>query len=158
MTYFKNAACTFLFLYACVGLHAQGNPADSLAIVTTVLEYDEGFQKSDKSLVLNALSGDLIFTGGNYSDNPDDWQAHMFLSGNDLEKWVDFMLNNAGPFENDIRISHCAVRGKAAVLVTTETGRNQFRTWKDDKVVYLLGRLETGWKIKSVFIRNARNP
>ncbi len=95
---------------------------------------------------------------GNYSDDPSKWQAHQFLSGTSIDEWINMMLENAGPFQNSFEIKNHNTRNNAAIVVTNETGRNKFREWKDEEVVYYFGKVENTWKLTGFFIKNLKNP
>lgn len=157
-----NKATTTIFFMLCIsmsGLKSQDSfLSDSVDVTSTINLFHYGFVQNDKKMIKSVLSDDLMYFNGNYSDDLATWQVHNYLSGKDLKNWLDFMLKEAGPFENNLRVIHCYIRRNAAILVTTETGRNKFRNWKDDKVVYLLGKQKGKWKLKSVFFKDAANP
>ena len=95
---------------------------------------------------------------GNFSGDPTAWQAHLFLAGEDLQKWLEAFLEHAGPYENHHEFLHTSIRNNAAIVVTLETGKNKFRSWKKEQVLWQLGKYGTDWKIVGLFIKNIRNP
>jgi len=123
-----------------------------------IVRYHQGLIDNNPEAVLNALGREFIMFNGNYSAEPTDWQAHMFLCGQALQDWPATFLNEAGPYENQYEFLRTHIRGNAAVVVTRETGRNRFRAWKDESVTWLLGQREGEWRIVGYFIRDIRNP
>lgn len=121
-------------------------------------KYHEGFSNGNFQLIRNSISNQLNMINGNFSSDPSKWQAHQFLSGNDINKWIDMMLANAGPFENSFQVKSQNTHNNSAVIVTTETGRNKFRSWENEEVVYYLGKVNDSWKITGFFIKNISNP
>ena len=112
----------------------------------------------DPERVLSSLGKSVFMFNGNYSTDVGRWQAHLFLDGENLSAWPEQMIEQAGPWENRFEVVSRHVRGDSAVVVTRETGRNRFREWKDEEVVYLLGRTADSWRIVGLFIRDAANP
>ncbi len=123
-----------------------------------IIRYHQGFSNNDPQTVLAALGQEFIMFNGNYSAEPSDWQAHLFLIGQALRDWPAAFLNEAGPCENQYEFIHTHIRGDAAVVVTRETGRHRFRSWENEIVTWLLGQREREWRIVGYFIRDIRNP
>ena len=125
---------------------------------TAFSNYHEGFSKGDPEMVLDAIGAEFFMFNGNFSGDPTDWQAHMYLQGTDREQWPQMFLQEAGPYENQFGFLHVDIRGEAAIVVTLESGRNRFRVWKDEVVTWFLGRRDNNWKILGFFIRDISNP
>jgi len=123
-----------------------------------IVQYHEGLMTNAPAEVLAALAPHFMMVNGNYSGDPTDWQAHLFLTGPALAEWPALFLREAGPYHNHYEVLHIDIRGDAAVVVTKDTGQNRFRTWEDEIVAWSLGRYEGEWKIVSLFIRDLRNP
>lgn len=126
--------------------------------ITAVTNYHNGFITNNPDLVRSALGKQFVMVNGNFSGEPVDWQAHMFLTGEALAAWPGMSLAEAGPYEIVFEVLNVDVRGKAAVVVTRDNGRNKFRSWKDEIVTWFLGEGEDGWRIVGMFIRDIRNP
>lgn len=60
------------------------NQADDPKIA--VSNYHEGFSNDDPDLVLSAIGAEFLMFNGNYSGDPTDWQAHMYLQGANREQ------------------------------------------------------------------------
>ncbi|MBV7333237.1 hypothetical protein KFU94_34445 [Chloroflexi bacterium TSY] len=125
---------------------------------TIIAAYHNGFIINSPQMLLSTLAQQFIMVNGNYSGEPTDWQAHLFLAGNELEAWPALFIQEAGPYKNQFEVLHVDIRGKAAVVVTKDTGRNRFRTWEDEIVTWFLGQYDREWKITGLFIRDLKNP
>ena len=123
-----------------------------------VSKYHEGFSRGDSDLALSVIGSEFFMFNGNYSGEPTNWQAHMYLEGADREQWPQLFLQEAGPYENQFRFIHEDIRGDAAVVVTLENGKNRFRSWENEMVTWFLGRHAGHWKILGLFIRDISNP
>ncbi len=121
-------------------------------------KYHKGFSEADFELIRASISDQLNMINGNYSDDPSKWQAHQFLSGNEIDNWINMMLENAGPFENSFQINSHNMRNNSAIVVTNETGRNRFREWENEEVTYYFGKIDNSWKLTGFFIKNLKNP
>ena len=120
--------------------------------------YHQGLIGGDPEAVLAALGPDLFMFNGNFSGNPADWQAHLYLTGPALLRWVASFVTEAGPHANQWEFIHAHTRGQAAIVVTRETGRNRFRAWTGEVVTWLLGQRGGEWRIMGYFVRDLRNP
>jgi hypothetical protein len=129
---------------------------DSLQLA--LYKYHKGFSEQKLDLTRSAISCQLNMFNGNSSANATDWEAHIFLQDDEINEWINWMIENAGPFKNDITFKTQNKRSNSAILVTEETGSNKFRSWENEEVVYQLGKTNDGWKILSVFIKNLKNP
>jgi len=145
---------------ACNSAQASSNsPKDEITKIKEVIsQYHSGFIENDPATVLSTLGKEFIMFNGNYSGDPALWQAHLFLTGDDLQRWPAEFLKQAGPYQNQHEFLRTHIRGNAAVVVTQETGKNKFRAWENEKVTWLLGRRNNEWKIVGFFIRDIRNP
>ena len=134
------------------------SPQDAKSLQDVISRYHTGFTKNNPEMVLSSLGTEFIMFNGNYSDDPKQWQAHMFLTGDNLQRWPSNFLREAGPYKNSYEFLHMYVRRDAAVVVTRETGSNRFRSWKDESVTWLLGKRDGEWKIVGFFIKDIKNP
>lgn len=137
---------------------AQDPASDSTDAVAAIISYHAGFATADAGQIAGAVGHSLYMFNGRRSSDPLDWQAHQFLIGEEVGEWISFMLERAGPFENRFDFVHVSVSGDAALVVTSETGKNRFRAWSDQLVTWMLGRGDQGWRIVGFFIRDASNP
>ncbi len=148
----------FSFLLHTPQGYAQKSTPKLDTISRVVHDYSEGFVKSDSDLIRNVIGQQLMMVNGNFSGEPVDWQAHQFLSGNEIDQWIEMMLKQAGPFENQVVVKNIDLRGNSGLVVTKETGKNKFRSWENEEVAYMLGKVPQGWKIVGFFIKDLRNP
>lgn len=139
-------------------MSAQSKDADYDHLAKIVLSYHDGLNRGEAEISLAALSDNLFMMNGNYSDDPVEWQAHLYLSGEEVNEWLDNMIEHASPHNNRIRFLDFDVRQNSALIITEETGSNKFRSWNDELVVYFLGQADKEWKIVSLYIRDAKNP
>ena len=123
-----------------------------------IAQYHNGLITNNPAKTRAVLSSQFMMTNGNYSGDPIQWQAHMFLTSPDLDAWPALFLQEAGPYQNQVEFLHVDIRGDAALVVTKDTGQNRFRHWQDEIVAWSLGRYDGEWKIVSMFIRDIRNP
>jgi hypothetical protein len=140
--------------------HAEaGPPTDSASVVAAVEEYHEGFRRNEPGRVTAVLGPSFTMFNGASSGDPRNWEVHMYLAGPRLREWPANFLQQAGPYENDVRVVRVYLRRDAALVVTEETGRNKFRQWEGELVTYLLGREGEGpWRLVGYFIRDIANP
>jgi hypothetical protein len=82
----------------------------------------------------------------------------MFLAGSDVDEWVAFMLDQAGPHANRFETLHAHIRGGAGLAVTSDTGGNRFRSWEDEVTLWHLARIDDDWHIVGYFVRDLANP
>ena len=159
----KLLKCTFLFIcsiapQAYAHTFYQSNVEDTTAIQGVVSSYYSGLNEKNSKKVLSCLAEDFFMFNGNYSGVPEDWQAHLYLRGKQLDEWVSDFIKEAGPHENQIRFIYTHIRANAAIVVSIETGKNKFRAWHDEKVTWLLGKDSGAWKLIGFFIRDIKNP
>lgn len=121
-------------------------------------QYHHGYATGDASAIRTAIGPTLFMSSGNHSDSPSDWQAHLFLSGEEIPEWIDFMLAEAGPHANEFVTIQQHERGNSALVTTRDTGSNKFRSWHNEETVWQLGRVANEWKIVGSFVRNLANP
>lgn len=131
---------------------------DEQAARDAVARYHSGLMESDSMKVRSALANGLFMFNGNYSDDQTRWQAHLYLTGESLQRWASQFISFAAPHKNQLRFLNVHLRGNAAVVVTSETGSNKFRTWNDERVVYQVGKKDGEWKIVGFFIKDIKNP
>ena len=96
----------------------------------------------------------FLFNGAN-QPAPTQWQAHLDVEG---ESWPAALLEEAGPIRSQHHILSSHQRGTAALVVTTETGSNRFREYRDETVVYQLRQRPGGWRICGFFYPSLSNP
>lgn len=120
--------------------------------------YHQGLMDNDTDMVLRSLGPSYTMFSGNFSDDQTQWQAHMYLAGEDLKGWPGAFLTEAGPYENSFEILHTYERGRSALVVTRDTGKNRFRQWENEITTWLLGQHEDGWKIVGMFLKDIANP
>lgn len=137
---------------------ASGPPSDSAQVVAAIEEYHEGLRRNAPERVTAVLAPSFTLFNGDHSGDPHAWQAHLYLSGSRLEAWPGNFLREAGPYYNQVRVIRVHLRGDAALVVTEETGRNRFRSWRGELVTYLLGRDGDRWRLAALFIRDIANP
>jgi len=123
-----------------------------------VARYQDALNDGDVAAAAECLGPSLLMINGSFSDEPTEWQAHMYLSGADVASWPARYLEAAGPHENAYDILSVHVRAGAALVVTRDSGRNKFREWESEVVVWHLGDESGSWKIVGFFIRNVQNP
>lgn len=153
----KSTISCILVLFFITQSFSQ-NIADKDSLQSVIHNYHQGFFTRNHDLTRSAISNQLNMFNGNHSINSEDWQAHMFLIGDQIDEWISFMILKAGPFKNNIKFKMQHVRSNSAIIVTEENGANKFRSWEREKVVYQLGNINGNWKILSVFIKNLKNP
>lgn len=154
------AALLFLFLSGAVFSQSYKgvSPEDAKALGDVIAAYNNGLSSNSAQLTLSSIGPEFTIFNGNFSGDPTQWQAHLFRAGEGLKTYVTNFIKNAGPHENKYQTVHIYVRGDAAVVVTKDTGKNKFRTWKDETIAWLVGRRDGVWKLTGYFIRDIKNP
>ena len=161
-----KALSKFALVFICVSvtpvLFAQSlnqhGADDKVAVQDVISAYWSGLHEENSEKVLSCLTEDFVMFNGNYSGVPEDWQAHLYLRGANLEEWVSAFIKEAGPHENEIQFIHAHIRADAALVVTLETGKNRFRSWQEEKVTWFLGKDAGQWKLLGFFIQDIKNP
>ncbi len=131
---------------------------DEAQLRAVLNNYHSGFDKNNAELIRKTIADDYIMFNGNYSDDPSDWQAHQFLHKTAVDEWIDMMITEVSPIENVYEINNINIYNNAAIVVTIETGKNNFRTWKNEKVTYLFGKVGADWKMVGFFLKDMKNP
>jgi len=149
---------SFLITFFTLITVGSQNDMELKNLKSTILDYHQGFNNKNIDLIQTAISIQLNMFNGQHSNNPINWEAHMFIQNDEILEWLSWMLENAGPFKNDISFKHHHIRGNSAIVVTNEIGSNKFRVWKNEEVVYQLGKISDSWKILSIYIKNLKNP
>lgn len=154
------AALLLLFLSgAALSQSFKGvSPEDAKALGDVITAYNNGLSSNNAQLTLSSIGAEFIIFSGSASGDPTEWQAHLFRTGEGLKTYVSNFIKSAGPHENKYQVLHIYVRSDAAVVVTKDTGKNKFRTWKDETITWLLGRRDGVWKLTGYFIRDIKNP
>jgi hypothetical protein len=148
----RTVSIALLILAMCTSAFAGEDPADA------VRSYHRALESADAEALRSAIAPTLFMFGGNFSDDTRKWQPHLYLEGETLQRWIDGFLKNAGPHRNEVEIESSSVRRDSAIVVATETGRNRFREWRDQRVTYLVGKSGGRWKVAGFFIRDESNP
>lgn len=136
----------------------EANNIEHRLIKSALDNYHDGLTTGNTERVKEALAEQFIMYNGNYSGDAVNWQAHMFLAGDDLELWPEMFIKEAGPYQNDFGIISIHIRGKAAVVATSDTGKNKFRQWNKEQTTWLLGKKENRWEILGYYLRDISNP
>ncbi|MEM7102867.1 MAG: hypothetical protein AAF502_07055 [Bacteroidota bacterium] len=139
--------------------NTETNAISENEIIFSVINYyHQGFVSNDPALTRSTIGDQLIMINGNFSGNPVDWQAHQYLNTTEVDQWIEFMINEAGPFENKLILKNINIRNNSALAVTEEIGKNKFRNWEGEEKTYMLGKIEGDWKIVGLFIKDIKNP
>ncbi len=114
-----------------------------------------------RSTIVRPLAPTQIPLGPSYfmadersAGGPQRISAHLFLSGDRLDSWPRDYLEEAGPHRNTFETISVSIRGDAAVAITRDTGSNKFRSWSNEEVSWLLGRMDDGWRIVGLIVRD----
>ncbi|OGU34438.1 MAG: hypothetical protein A2068_05825 [Ignavibacteria bacterium GWB2_35_6b] len=134
------------------------NESDSVLAKQAVTNFQTGIINNNAELLKNSVWEDFIMFNGNYSGDPVNWQAHMYLAENNFGEWTEWFLKEAGPHNNNFEFLHLYIRGNSAIVVTKDTGNNKFRNWKDEVVTWILGKRNSEWKLLGFFIKDIKNP
>jgi len=137
---------------------ANLNESDSALVKKVVTNFQTGITNNNLELLKNSVWEDFVMFNGNYSGDPVNWEAHMYLAENNFGEWAEWFLKEAGPHNNSFEFLHFYIRGNSAIAVTKDTGNNKFRNWKDEIVTWILGRRNNEWRILGYFIRDIKNP
>ncbi len=109
----------------------------------------------DPGTAASQLDERVFLANGANQSAPTEWQAHLDVAG---ESWPAALLKEAGPIRSQHHILSAHQRGTAALIVTTETGSNRFREYRDETVVYQLRQRPDGWRICGMFYPSLSNP
>lgn len=140
------------------GISTNLNVSDSVSVKQVVTNFQTGITNNNLDLLKNSVWEDFIMFNGNYSGDPVNWQAHMYLAENNFGEWAEWFLKEAGPHNNSFEFLHFYIRGNSAIAVTKDTGNNKFRNWQDEMVTWILGRRNNEWRILGYFIKDIKNP
>ena len=133
--------------------------ADEREAITGALSaFHAALQNGESEKAGRFLGPSLFMADERSSGGPDRMSAHMFLAGEELQSWPRSFLEEAGPYRNDFRVLSVSVRGDAAVVLTSDTGSNRFRSWKDEGVAWFIGRTSGRWRIVGMVIRDIQLP
>lgn len=171
MKYYVQIQLVFLLMIGCFQGLAMVKPSKSLqpnlnaihqptndSIKQLITNYHQGFINKNFDLVRNSIGQQLIMINGNFSNDPMNWQAHQFLNTVQIDDWINRVLNNAGPFNNEIEIKKIHINANSAIIIANEHGNNKFRNWENEQVVYMLGKINLEWKIIGFYIKDIKNP
>jgi hypothetical protein len=138
---------------------ADEQPADEREAVTKVLSgYHAALQAGQPEKVLEFIGPTLFMADEKSTAESDRLNAHLFLTGQTLQSWPGNYLKQVGPYSNEFRVLSVSIRRDAAVVITRDTGRNRFRSWKDEEVGWLLGRTSGEWRVVGFIIRDIQLP
>lgn len=155
----KWLAVFFLIWTGSIKLAADAlEDVEFLAPAEVVKQYHHALTSSDAAALRQTLGTQIAMYNGAGSPDQLDWQAHMFLSGDQVAEWSAFMATGAGPHVNEISLLQTNVRAGMSLVVTRETGQNKFLTWENDRFVYMLGQENGHWRIVGLFLPEAKNP
>lgn len=143
--------------YTRVTPYDASNVAHQL-IKSCIDKYHEGLATGESDLVVEALADQFMMYNGNYSGDAINWQAHMYLTGEDLKLWPEVFVKEAGPYQNSYDLISVHIRGNAAIVVTQDTGKNKFRQWTNQQTTWLLGKNDELWEILGYYLRDISNP
>ena len=138
-------------------LAAQQDAADRDAILAVLSGYHAAFTAGQPDSVFALLGPSYFMADERTGAGADRASPHLFLSGERLRKWPANSHAAAAPHANTFELLHWSVRGNAAVAVTRDTGSNRVRRWKDEEVTWFLGRMEAGWRIVAMVIRDVQH-
>lgn len=127
-------------------------------LVDVVTLYNQALIEGDGNALRSTLGSQVSMFNGAGSSRLSDWEPHMYLSGEEVQQWANFMVSAAGPHENTVKTVSVEERGNMALVVSLETGRNKFLSWEQSERLYLLGRQDGNWKIVGLFLPDASNP
>ena len=141
-------------------LPAQSAPdttADADAAVATLTAFHSALVAGQPERARAEL-GATMFMADERTGAGDRLRAHLYLTGERLDRWPANYLSQVGPYANSFRMVSRSIRGDAAVLITRDTGSNAVRRWTDEEVAWFLGRSDGKWRIVSMVIRDIQLP
>jgi len=147
LRYFVIATCFVLF--------AAGEREQTVAILSA---YHDALQTGQPDKVRQTIGTTFFMADERSAGGADRVHAHMFLTGKRLDEWPRNFLKEAGPYKNSFNVVSISERRDAAVVVTRDTGSNRVRSWKDEEVVWFLGRSDGQWRIVGMIIRDIQFP
>ncbi|MEO1136594.1 MAG: hypothetical protein AAFW68_08300 [Pseudomonadota bacterium] len=130
---------------------AAPGPAD------IVKSYHQTLEAGDLDGFTKTLSSQIIMyncTGKDYAE----WQPHLFLSGGQVHEWATFFVNEAGPHQGSAEIVAETEYNGLSIVVARGDGANKFRSWSDETSVWLVGNIESEWKIAGFCLVDVQNP
>ena len=131
---------------------------DAEKMIAVVAGYHKAFTSNQADEVADYLGPTLFMFNGASSDDVKKWQAHLYLAGEELQEWPVEFLNMVAPYQHELEVLSSSVRGESGLVVTRETGKHKFRSFENEKRVYLMARTDDGWKIIGIFIPDMSNP
>ena len=123
-----------------------------------VLRYHQALSDGDSAALVQTLGSHISMFNGAGSADQMNWQAHMFLSDDQVTEWAAFMATGAGPHTNKVSLMQTDIRAGMSLVITQETGSNKFLSWEKARFVYMLGQEKGYWKIVGLFLPEASNP
>ncbi len=142
-------------LFTLVSAAAAGSPEEE--IIRALGQYHAGLEAGDTSRVLEVL-GPTYFMADERTTGGERLRAHMFLTGDKLQRWPKNFLEQAGPYRNAFETISVSVRGDAAVVLTRDTGSNRVRRWRNEESAWLLGSSGGRWRIVGYVVRDIQLP
>ena len=131
--------------------------ADKKAVVETLTAYHSAMGSGDAARVVEQI-GPTLLMAGEESTGKDKLTAHLFLTGERLARWPTNYLKQVGPHESRSSVLSVNVRGDAATVLSRDSGRNAFRTWKEEETAWFFARSEGRWRIVGMIIRDIQLP
>lgn len=131
--------------------------ADRKAAVEALTAYHAAMTAGDAARVVAQL-GPTFLMAEELSAGQDRVKPHLFLSGERLAHWPGNYLKQVGPHESRSAVVSVNVRGDAATVLSRDSGRNAFRSWKDEETAWFLARSDGRWRVVGMIIRDFQMP
>jgi hypothetical protein len=131
--------------------------ADKKAVVEALTAYHAAMGSGDAASVV-AQVGPTLLMAEEQTTGTDRLKAHLFLTGERLANWPANYLKQVGPHESRSAVVSVNVRGDAATVLSRDTGRNAFRSWKDEETAWFLARSDGRWRVVGMIIRDFQVP
>lgn len=127
------------------------------AVVEALAAYHAAMTAGDAAKVV-AQIGPTLLMAEEQTTGADRLKAHLFLTGERLANWPGNYLKQVGPHESRSAVVSVDVRGDAAAVLSRDTGRNAFRSWKDEETAWFLARSDGRWRVVGMIIRDFQVP
>ena len=151
--------CVGVLSAICTAVPAQAEPSEEQRVLAEVLtRYHAALSAGESEQAAATLGPSLFMADDRTGGGAERTSAHLFLAGDELVAWPAAYLAEVAPHQNEFRILSVSVRGDAAVIRTSDTGRNKFREWKEEEVTWFLGRVAEDWKIIGMVISDIQLP
>ena len=142
-----------IILSATVGF--SGTDSEDIGDVNAVVRhYNEAILAGNYKSLRGTISEQFMMSNLSTRGDKTTWEPHMFLSGDDIAEWTRDFIKMTAPHQNKVSILSSQQNTDAAIVVTSETGSNKFRSWTNERVTYFLGRQNNEWKILAYVIED----